>query len=172
MTTSPARLAYLAGVLDYNNSILMRKVRGREVPFIHVSNTGHRHVYLLAKTFGGEVVARTNGLRVFQRSHTSAVEIVRKIRPYILINQKEADRVLDWVPAIPKRKIPKPSVVPCPKGCGGTMKRTSKMCLACFSESEQRIAAQYKPVPGKSLTMVGTGEVTQTPNGVIHRLRG
>lgn len=168
--SDPARLAYLAGALDYNNSIRMIGRRHKFVPMIHIANTDRAHIQLFAKTFGGEFRARANGLFVFQRSHMMAVEIVRKIRPYILLNAVAADNVLDWgqVPQKVVDDAPKYIKVACPKGCGNMMAPGSTMCLPCWTSVQEQRSQQSAPVKG---TPTRYGTTINTPNGRIHRMR-
>jgi hypothetical protein len=173
--TTPTRLAYLAGALDYNNSIRMVRRRGRTFPMIHVTNSSKAHIRQFVATFGGGMAVRANGMFVFQRSHASAVEIVRKIRPHIRINTEVADQVLEWLPEQVKPNHPK---VPCPNGCGNGMTPGSKSCQACYLNSLR--ASRKSGVLGivmqatmpASMSMTGSGEITRTATGLIHRLRG
>lgn len=184
MTTSPARLAYLAGALDYNNSIRMAKRRGVLVPMISVTNTNRAHIWQLVMTFGGPMAQRANGFYVFQRSHSRAVDVVRKIRPYIRLNQKVADQILEWLPEAPKPK-PQAPKVPCPNDCGRQMTPGSITCQQCYVNSVRSshapaVVEAVKPAlmaaeptkPLSRLSLSRMGEVMPTPTGIIHRLRG
>lgn len=194
------RLRYLAAVLDYNDSIRMKMQRGVLVPMISVHHSDYRHASIFRLTFGGNLIERKSGF-VFQRSHGQAVEVVRKVRPHLILNYKIADQVLEWKPLRPPVHV-KVVKVPCPIQCGNMMTPGSKSCLPCFDASNKKVkfkpVAEVKPepkiiepvIPPKETkpevknflieppirqherTLTGRGEIINTPTGRIHRLRG
>ena len=168
--TDPARMAYLGGVLDYNNSIRMVRRRNRIVPMIHVANNDRAHIRLLTMTFGGEINVRKNGMFTFQRSHSRAVDVIRKIRPYLFLNVETADQALEWDDAIvfsTRKTKARPEKIPCSR-CDGTMTPGSTMCKACYS----LVTDQFiQPIITESKAITRTGEVTTVGRVQTHRMR-
>lgn len=144
-------LRYVAAVLDYNQHIRMSSRFGRGVPIISVANRNLYAASLFIQAFGGYLSGRANGLHVFQRSHGQAVEVVRKIRPYLVVSQNIADQVLEWRPAARKKQTtPK---TPCPT-CPGLMVVGSMSCADCYKKSARRV--MFRPAnPWAQLSVDG-----------------
>jgi len=169
--TDPARMAYLGGVLDYNNSIRMVKRRNRIVPMIHVTNNDRAHIRLLTMTFGGEINVRKNGMFTFQRSHGIAADIVRKVRPYLFLNAAVADQALEWDDAIvpaPRKAKKRPDKIPCGMDCGGTMTPGYSMCRICYLNNADQV---IEPIIKEAKAITRTGEVTTVGRVQTHRMR-
>ena len=172
--TDPARMAYLGGVLDYNNSIRMVKRRNRIVPMIHVANNDRAHIRLLTMTFGGGINVRRDGKFTFQRSHSRAVDVIRKIRPYLFLNADVADQAIEWDEAIvsaivftPRNAKKRPDKIPCSK-CDGTMTLGYNMCQICYLNNTDQV---IEPIITEYKAITRTGEVTTVGRVQTHRMR-
>ena len=169
--TDIQRLVYLAAVLDYNGSIGMKSVRKRLIPYISVHTSNAEAAEMLIKAFGGRLSRRKSGVYVFQRSYAGAADVVRLIRPYLVLITTIADQVLDWMPADKDQRL-RNLKTPCPY-CTKPMTAGSKVCFECFKASDQKVL--YKPAhipePAAHKTRTGTGEVTTVGRVQTHRMR-
>lgn len=151
------RLEYLATVLDYAGSIQMMKLDGKDTPIVRINSNDPVRAGMFAKEFGGELNHHKSGMHVFRRSHGHAVEIVRRVRPFLLLSAEIADRVLAWTPVKPRGPAT-PIMVPCPNACGRMKTYRAKHCLQCYLDAERKKRGAYQPVPN-------------SPNVTVHRIR-
>jgi hypothetical protein len=142
------------------------------VPVIRLYSRDHKYLEIFPKVFGGEVRRWANKVSVYQRYRQDAVQLVKEIRPYLILNTKIADEVLLWQ-GRPYR-VGASKKVPCPMNCGRMMRRDANSCYACYVGTLRASRAEkpIKPVSTAVLSRSGAGEISPTATGRIHRLRG
>ena len=99
---TPEKLAYLAGALDHIGTIRIGKSGGRgryTRPVVSITTHSRESVQAFVDVFGGSIsvgASLKNSLR-WQRTDSSAVLIMRTLRPFMGARAKQVDEILAWV---------------------------------------------------------------------------
>lgn len=95
-------LLYLAGIMDVTGQMNMKLQRGVRRPMIDLHGPAAR---IFAEEFGGNPVR-------WNKSCTKAQEILRQLRPFMVVRGKVADELLGWKPIVRKSKVRRRVEVP------------------------------------------------------------
>jgi hypothetical protein len=108
--------SYLAGFVDGEGSISSTKVRGRTKLLLKIANTNLPVIKFISKNFNRKFSVRNSRKRTllgklpyygFQISGRSAVDLIRRIYPFLIVKKKLATWAIKYKVGIPYKRLDK-----------------------------------------------------------------